>query len=600
MPRVYKRKVDARKYKNYTEETLQQAVNALMNSSFRKVSKKFDIPVKTLQNKVSKRHSKSVGGQKRLSKEIELLIAKNLTTLTEWKTPLDSWDIRYIVKGYLDLRNVKDKKFKNNLPGPDWVRAFMKRNNLTERVADNVKRSRAEVDRKAVGDYFDNLEKELEGIDPQNIFNYDETNVTDDPGAKKVIVRRGLRRVERVIDHSKQAFSVMFAGNAVGEYLPPMVVYKAKNVYLNWEMGGPVGAVYDNTKSGWFDMRTFEVWFKELFLPCVAGKPGPKVIIGDNLGSHFSPDVLRLTEEHDIRFITLIPNSTHLLQPLDVAVFRTLKVNWRRILDQWKKESRHKGTIPKTTFPSLLKQLCQTLSPDHLISGFKATGISPCNREPVLEKLPDADKDPGGDGSAVALSHSVMAVLQERCGIGEEKQPRKKRGPKVQAGKRIMASDIPTEEEKAAKKRKTAAKKKTTTTGKKKAPAKNAADDDVVEDGQQPSTSGYQQPVRENPKRAARGSGRQALMLKAMMECEDVESETEEEIFLDSEENDEDEWVCDYCAVRWDEEGTDRWVVCDVCDGKYHLQCSGIDYIQEDYYDINLIQYRFLCDSCRG
>ena len=42
----------------------------------------------------------------------------------------------------------------------------------------------------------------------------------------------------------------MFSRNAVGEYLPPMVVYKAKNVYK--------GTIYDSTPSGWFDMKTFD------------------------------------------------------------------------------------------------------------------------------------------------------------------------------------------------------------------------------------------------------------------------------------------------------------------------------------------------------
>ena len=53
----------------------------------------------------------------------------------------------------------------------------------------------------------------------------------------------------------------MFAGSAVGEFLPPMVVYKTDNVYQNWVKNGPVGSIYDATQSGWFDMRTFDLWF---------------------------------------------------------------------------------------------------------------------------------------------------------------------------------------------------------------------------------------------------------------------------------------------------------------------------------------------------
>jgi len=50
------------------------------------------------------------------------------------------------------------------------------------------------------------------------------------------------------------------------------------------------GAVlYSCSKSGWFDINTFNQWFVEVFLPhCQELPPGKKVMIGDNLECHFS------------------------------------------------------------------------------------------------------------------------------------------------------------------------------------------------------------------------------------------------------------------------------------------------------------------------
>jgi len=56
----------------------------------------------------------------------------------------------------------------------------------------------------------------------------------------------------------------MFCGSATGTLLPPMVVYKAENLYNEWTTGGPENAVYSISKSGWFDMETFEQWFFEV------------------------------------------------------------------------------------------------------------------------------------------------------------------------------------------------------------------------------------------------------------------------------------------------------------------------------------------------
>ena len=47
------------------------------------------------------------------------------------------------------------------------------------------------------------------------------------------------------------------------------------------------------SKSGWFDEAIFENFLNELLLPCMKKQSGTKVIIGDNLASHISKDVIR-------------------------------------------------------------------------------------------------------------------------------------------------------------------------------------------------------------------------------------------------------------------------------------------------------------------
>lgn len=593
MVRKYKRKIGARSYLNYTKETLEKALKEIDNGkSLCSVSKKYKIPKGTLSSKRNGTNTKKPGGQCRLTEECEILIARMISVLTNWRAPLTSLDVRYIVKGYLDKRNIMDSKFKDNLPGRDWVQSFMKRHKLTRRMADNVKRTRAEVNQETLDVYFDNLEKELEGIPYSNIYNYDETNMTDDPGSETVIVHRGLRRVERIVEHSKQSTSVMYCGTAAGEFLPPMVVYKALNLYKEWVQGGPEGAVYDNTQSGWFDMATFERWFKEILLPNAMEKEGTKAIIGDNLGSHFSPEVIRLTEEHDIKFISLHPNSTHICQPLDVAVFRCLKINWRRILEGWRKETRRIGSIPKPHFPGLLLRLCNTLNEDHLISGFKATGIAPINRQQVYKRLPSTNKDPGGDETKDALNASVMTVLKEHCGIGAEKsKTSNKRGPKVTPGSRVTSKVL----EEAAKEKEA---KKNKKRGKGKGKGKQ-----IVRKKPTPQSR-----LREERWTSSESEEETWTDLPGPSKKKKVSpppSETEEEIILsegegsdDRQDQDEPVWVCQACNEHWDEYGDDRWVLCDACNRAYHLQCSGIHYITTEYYDIDLDDFNFYCHNC--
>ena len=185
-----------------------------------------------------------------LDKDDELNIAETVKALSTWNMPLSKMEIRMLVQGYLDKSGMNVPRFKLNLPGEDWVNSFLTRHNLTQRTATNIKPARAEISREMVADYFDNIEKELDGVPPQNICNYDETNFANDPGAKKVVCQRGTRRLERVISNSKESTSVMFSGFADGTVLPLFVVYKGKHMHENWMSGGPPGARYAATESG--------------------------------------------------------------------------------------------------------------------------------------------------------------------------------------------------------------------------------------------------------------------------------------------------------------------------------------------------------------
>ena len=55
----------------------------------------------------------------------------------------------------------------------------------------------------------DNLNETLQGVAPNNLLNYNETNITDNPEVKKVLAWRGICRVERKAEHSKQSISMM-------------------------------------------------------------------------------------------------------------------------------------------------------------------------------------------------------------------------------------------------------------------------------------------------------------------------------------------------------------------------------------------------------
>nr|CAI5851337.1 unnamed protein product [Callosobruchus analis] len=271
MPRVYKRKVGSRNYRNYTNERLEEALKDIRQNklSIRLASEKYGIHRNTLWLKSKGKHNKPHGQQKVFTDQEENAFVFHIITMSDFGFPVTAFDLRCIVKCYLEQCGRK---------------------------------------------FFDHLEKELDGIPPGNIWNYDETNLVDDPGLKRVITRRGTKYPEKIRNASKR-------------------------------------------------------------------QDGTKAIIGDNLSSHLNIKVIQECEANNIRFIALPPNTTNLLQPLDVAYFRPMKMVWRKILDAWKESTRGSRytTISKEEFPAILKTALDGLNKQYTVNGFRASGLLPWN-----------------------------------------------------------------------------------------------------------------------------------------------------------------------------------------------------------------------------
>ena len=354
----------------------------------------------------------------------------------------------------------------------------------------------------------------------------------------------------------------MFCANASGRFLPPMVVYKAKNVYPAWIKGAALGTRFDVTKSGWFDASTFSRWFFEILLPQLSGD-GPFAVIGDNLGSHFNASVIETCREKNIRFITLPPNSTHLCQPLDVAVFAPMKRVWRSLLEEWRRESRSKGTLPKEHFPLLLSRLVEGTKNANIVSGFRATGIYPQNREAVLKHIMSATNDSLNKSAENLLGPSIVKVLQENLGIGSQQTQRKKtpRGRKITPGKPIESLEEPCSS------------------------GKNLT---AVFDSNEEAEEDFSVSHIKKGKPTARKSGKVKGSSK-LQKGQEWRKNKKKDI-----------WVCCECNEEYDEDDPHVWVECDTCGERFHLECSGIKYKTKNYWTLNLDAYNFECFECKA
>ena len=161
------------------------------NLTQRDAKKEYNIPRSTTKNKLSGKHPKPVGRPPVLSFNEERLILNCVQLMCDYGFPAMPQDVRHYIKCYLDTKNRTVEQFKDNLPGMEYMFYLLKcQKDYTKRLTSNLKHARAAVDEKVLREYVEHLEKELEGIPPSNVWNFDETCLVNDPGRLKCIMKK--------------------------------------------------------------------------------------------------------------------------------------------------------------------------------------------------------------------------------------------------------------------------------------------------------------------------------------------------------------------------------------------------------------------------
>ena len=121
----------------------------------------------------------------------------------------------------------------------------------------------------------------------EQIFNCDKTGCSTDPTGKKMFFKKSLKENYLMTPNcGKAMYTVLVAGSAAGEYLPPQFIFKEKHLYEFWTALGPVGVTYAVSESGWMTDTVFKNWFSSSFLPSVAGRKKTVILTFDGHGSH--------------------------------------------------------------------------------------------------------------------------------------------------------------------------------------------------------------------------------------------------------------------------------------------------------------------------
>ncbi|XP_031353826.1 uncharacterized protein LOC116180679 [Photinus pyralis] len=383
------------KYNKYSEDQVMQALQDMeAGASLRATSKKHGIPRATLLRK-----SKTTGPLETKAGAPTVFDAKEEAILVKWVKamanagfPISKETLFFSVDKLatrMEKTFIGGKSRGSTMPGRKWYEGFMRRHpDIRERTSQNLTSARNKITQKDINQWFDEIgnyiqQNNLQSVfdDNRRIFNCDETAFFLNPKPGKVLAEKGSKNVYTSAGaDEKFNLTVLVTGNAAGILAPPMIVYRYQRIPLQIVKNIPPEWGIGKSENGWMTQETFFEYITNIFNPWLDKHniPRPVIMFLDGHSSHLSLPLSEFCEQKKIILVALYPNATHLIQPLDVAVFHTLKSSWKQKVAEWRIASEG-AQMQKHNFPEVLQSVLGQLEPQVLISGFRKCGLVPWN-----------------------------------------------------------------------------------------------------------------------------------------------------------------------------------------------------------------------------
>lgn len=385
----------------------------------RQAAKEFGVPKSSLGDRVSGRvtpGSRSGPAQLITSADEELLVEFSLY-MSKHGFPLTK---QQVVSFASSIYKRQHRRVAFSKLGQTWWLNFRKRQekNITIQPADNVVRGRTVCVRKeAVDQFFCLLSTVIEthGLrdEPRQIYNCHETSFQ--LGRKRVNIPKSASLGSKPVPGSRDHISVLACFSAAGEDIPPFIIYsKAYPGGVSYKTQGPTNALYGWSDSGCINSDLFKKWFLKHFLTH-APKERPLLLIFDGHKSPVNLEVVETARKENIILLCFPPHCSHILQPLDAALFVVLKQRFASLVGEGCAADAH-FAVSKKDFSSVLKSAYQIAKEEEgariVKEGFKKCGIYPLNHFAINggHLMPSHSIGPAAGTSLSISAQSVHTV----------------------------------------------------------------------------------------------------------------------------------------------------------------------------------------------
>ena len=370
----------------------QKAIDAIKGGmTYRKASRKFGIAIANLYQAVNEAISLKQGGQIYLTMKME-------DELIDTAKYLSERGFGITLPKFLELathmvNSITKSKYPLTRLSRKWWRGFKSRHSgfdcCRPKGRADIKKLEAEQNEGAILSFyeeFDNLDQKFNFI-PSQVWNADETGSCQKESAAFIVANTKQKTIGSRISTNAKHMTLLACISADGTYSPPLFICKAKTVNRNILDNAIPESMIMTSSSGYINETIFNQWFLK-WITWVRNKTSStQLLILDNCGSHIRHSTIMLAKEYNIELLALPPNLTHILQPLDVGVFKSFKSKIHSSLANTLIRNRVSKLSDAQFIELQCSLLISTFTTDCVKDAFKAVGLFPTDPEKAFKRL---------------------------------------------------------------------------------------------------------------------------------------------------------------------------------------------------------------------
>lgn len=377
----------------WDEDSLRRAMEAVQNNELNTnaAALKFNIPRRTLRNHLlSGNSTKIIGKTTILTKQLEEDLSQRIKRFAKLGIPLTPKFIRKQAFLFCERFKIKHSfNMSTRMAGRKWLKMFLIRNpSISKRKPQLMNPARAQkMNKPIVKHHFEEVKKLYEELDinahPERLYNMDEKGCRITVHKQNVVLaEKGNNRVHLVAPEHAENVTIAMCVNAVGNAIPPMIIFKG--IRYRSELGSnlPHGTKVSMAPKGSMTSSLF-VEFIQHFAQHKA--PGKCLLIFDGAKCHLTYEALEEADKNNIVLYCLPSNTTHELQPLDKSVNRSFEHHWDEEVLNYLSNSLER-TLNKVAFNKIFSRTWpKCITQPNITNGFKATGLYPLDPDVIPE-----------------------------------------------------------------------------------------------------------------------------------------------------------------------------------------------------------------------